>query len=635
MSTHDQEVASPGPEDGADETIGAYTGTAVRGSVWSIFQTAGSKGIMLVVQWVLALVLLPADFGLYAIALSTAAMLSICSPLPLMDLLVQRGPRLANALPNLMRIAGVSSLLLGLFIAASAYFFGIAEGQRLSTVSGAPMSPGTLLEDIQVDPDFETQLASATGSFQVFAGDAWHDVVLPPFTSTAMTISEYAGLLQERINDAASPTKLLVTFDAALSRITVRDNDERLAEISSSSSGESSVLSSLGITHRSLTLTLLVSLFGLVPIIMMFRLPLESILRFRMKFGALAAASFAGTFGGGVIAVSLGFLGSGSLALMVGPIAIPLVMTLVMIPLVGGIPRVPTAEREPVYSLLRDSVILWVAQWVHTAGLIAPIFVLRYCTSSEEVGYYYFAWLLTVQIIALFSHNLSQAFTPIFSTMQNHPERLASAYIRGANAVAALTIPFMLGAAAIAPVIIPQIYSDKWLPAVPLLMILMIAQSFASTTAASAALLKGSGRYQAWFYWQFLQNAITVGLLVIAGIYGSTITIAWVVVAQQGISAPIGVYLCSGGYATFAQILRVHLVPFIAATPLIGVAYISYALGPGWVSLFVWCPVAAIVGGLLYALLLRYLDAERYGDFVDLLNKVRRKLPGRRAAQNS
>ena len=121
MSTPENEVAAPEPEGGAGETIEAYTGTAVRGSIWSILQTAGSKAIMLAVQWVLALVLLPTDFGLFAIALSTAAMLSICSPLPLMVLLVQRGPRLANALPKLMRITAVSSLALGLLIAASSY----------------------------------------------------------------------------------------------------------------------------------------------------------------------------------------------------------------------------------------------------------------------------------------------------------------------------------------------------------------------------------------------------------------------------------------------------------------------------------------------------------------------------------
>jgi O-antigen/teichoic acid export membrane protein len=635
MSTPDHEVAPPEPEGGADETIKAYTGTAVRGSIWSILQTAGSKGIMLVVQWFLALILLPGDFGLFAIALSTAAMLSICSPLPLMDLLVQRGPRLANALPNLMRIASVSSVLLGLLIAASSYYFGIAEGQRLSTISGEAATAETTLEDIGVNPSFETQLASAEGTFQVFGGEDWHEVALPPLPAGQVSIADFVEMLQGQFDDAGATTGLLVAFDAEQSRIVVRGTGGRPADIRSSSSAESSVLTSLGITHRSETLTLLVVLFGMVPIIMMLRLPLESILRFRMKFGALAAANFGGTIGSGAIAVSLGFFGAGSFALMVGPIAIPLIMSLVMIPLVGGIPKVAVADREPIYPLLRDSAILWIAQWVHTAGLIAPIFVLRYCTSSEEVGYYYFAWLLTVQIIALFSHNLSQAFTPIFSTMQNHPERLASAYLRGANAIAALTIPFMLGTAAIAPILIPQIYADKWMPAVPLLMILMVAQSFASTTAAGASLLKGSGRYRTWFYWQLLQNMVTVGLLVVAGVYGSALTVAWVVVAQQGISSPIGVYLCAGRYATITQVLRVHLVPFVAASPLVGVAYVSYLLGPSWLSLFIWCPIAAIVGGGLYILLLKYLDAKRYNDFVDLLQKGRQKLSRRGTTQVS
>ena len=624
MSTPDNEVAAPEPEGGADETIGAYTGTAVRGSIWSLLQTAGSKGVMLVVQWILALVLLPTDFGLFAIALSTAAMLSICSPLPLMDLLVQRGPRLANALPNLMRITAVSSLGLGLLIAGSSYFFGIAEGQRMVTISGAQPTGETVLDAFNTSPTLESQLATARGSFQVLGGDDWYDVTFPPLENEPVSISDFAGLLQGQLNEVAGPRRFAVAFDADQSRITIESEGQPVG-VRTSSSAESSVLTSLGVTHRSETLTLMVILFGLVPIIMMLRLPLESILRFRMKFGALAAANFGCTLGSGTVAVIIGFLGAGSLALMVGPVAIPLALTLVMIPLVGGIPRVAVADREPVYPLLRDSITLWIAQWVHTAGLLAPIFVLRYCTSSEEVGYYYFAWLLTVQIIALFSYNLSQAFTPIFSTMQNHPKRLALAYIRGASAVAALTIPFMLGAAAIAPVLIPQVYAEKWAPAVPLLMVLMIAQSFASTTAASAALLKGSGRYRAWFYWQFLQNLITVGLLVVAGIYGSTMTVAWVVVVQQGVSAPIGVYLCSGGHASFAKILGVHLIPFMAASPLIVVGYVSMLLGPSWLALFIWCPAAALISGGLYILLLKHLDSRRYNDFVDLLEKARQK----------
>jgi hypothetical protein len=52
-------------------------------------------------------------------------------------------------------------------------------------------------------------------------------------------------------------------------------------------------------------------------------------------------------------------------------------------------------------------------------------------------------------------------------------------------------------------------------------------------------------------------------------------------------------------------------------------------------SLFIWCPIAAIVGGGLYILLLKYLDAKRYNDFVDLLQKGRQKLSRRGTTQVS
>lgn len=631
MSTSDHEHAAREPEGAGSEEIGSYTGTAVRGSVWSILQTAASKGVMLVVQWILALVLLPADFGLFAIALSTAAVLTVCSPLPLIDLLVQRGPGLGRALPNLLRITAASSALLALVIASSSFFFGVAEGQRMETRSGDAVTETTPIEDLRLEPPLAVQLEHVSAPFELEVDGIRHEIELPALVGPEETLGDYADALGERIREATGASGLHLVLDEKTARLRLTAPDGADPHLRSETSSAGSVLASLGLEHRSEPLTLLVILFALVPIIMTFRLPLEAVLRLQMRFGALAAANFSGTVGSGLLAITLGVLGAGSLALMVGPIAIPLVMTLVMIPMVGRLPRVPHEEREPVGPLLRDAVTLWIAQWVHTAGLLAPMFVLRYCTSSEEVGYYYFAWLLTVQIIALFSYNLSQAFTPIFSTMQNHPERLASAYLRGANAVSALTIPFMLGAAAISPILIPQVFSEKWTPAVPLLMILMLAQSFASTTPASASLLKGSGRYRTWFVWQLVQNLGTVVLLVVAGVYGSVATVAWVVVIQQGISSPIGVRLCANGHATWWQVFRVHLVPFAAASPLVVVGWISHRLGPGWIELLVWCPLAGLVSGALYAMILRVLDPERYRDFAGLIGKLRDRLTGRSA----
>ena len=100
-------------------------------------------------------------------------------------------------------------------------------------------------------------------------------------------------------------------------------------------------------------------------------------------------------------------------------------------------------------------------------------------------------------------------------------------------------------------------------------------------------------------------------------------------------AGPIGVRLCSNGHASWGAVLKVHLIPFIASIPLIGIGYVSYVIGPGWLGLFVWCPIAALVSATLYAVVLRSLDPVRYRDFTDLINKARQKLPGRGTTTNS
>ena len=342
---------------------------------------------------------------------------------------------------------------------------------------------------------------------------------------------------------------------------------------------------------------------------------------------SIAASNFGGTIGGGFSAVTLAFLGAGSVALLMSHIAVPLITALIMIPFVGRIPRASVEDREPMMPLLKDSCSLWLAQWVHSAGLLAPMLVLGYFASAEEVGFFYFATMLSIQLIALLSYNLGHTFTPIFSKLQESPERLAKAYIRSTSTVTAITTLFLLGAAATAPIFIPQIYTEKWAPAVPLLMILMLAQSFASSNSTSASLLKGSGRYRTWLFWQLAQNTVYVVLVTVAAWLGTSITVAWVVLGQQAVLAPLGIYLCSRGYVSILEVLRVHWVPLIAASPLLLVGYVSVSIGPSWIGLLIWCPLAGLVATGIYVVALRYLDPTRFADFVNIAQRVVNSVP--------
>ena len=618
----------------ADSPMGeeeqAYTSAAIRGSFWGIVQTVLSNGFKQIVFLILAWIVLPSDFGLFGIALATVTICMICSPLPLTDLLVQRRERMGRAIPNLMRIATIGALLMVPLIGGAAWLEGARHGQSIRVEGGGTASDSTPLHDLDCTPPLQKMVADADGSFEVNISGDWIELRLPQITDDTITLATYAGRLQQEVDTAVGSKAVLVELDGS-GRLVIHDGDGTTVPIRTWSSAEGSVLYVLGFEYRSITLTVLLLLFSLLPLVLLFKLPLEPLLRLQLRFKEIAAAYFLGTVTSGIFAIILGFLGIGAVALLMNQIMLPLIAAVIMAMLVGKRTRIPKSEREAARPLFRDSLMLWCAQWVHTGGNMFPLFMLSFFHPSEEIGYYVFALSVSVQIITLLSQNLGHAFTPIFSRIQDDPERLASAYMRSVGAITGLTMPAMLLTGALAPVFFPMIFPEKLLPAIPLLMVLLLSQSFASSTSASQALLKGSGRNRAWLLWQSIQNALFIPPIILVAQGGSVLDMAMLVLGMQIIAGPLGVLISGNGHASLLQILKVHWVPIIGCIPLFISGYVSMRIGPSWPALLVWCPCATLFSAGFYILILRVLDRQRHDEFMTLVRGVVAKLRRRGA----
>ena len=95
---------------GEEPDSNSYLKRAVRGSTWNLGQSIAAKITGLVTQIILARLLFPSDFGLLGIAVSLIAIVGFINPLSMGDLLVQRGPRFANAVTNVRRLALFGSI---------------------------------------------------------------------------------------------------------------------------------------------------------------------------------------------------------------------------------------------------------------------------------------------------------------------------------------------------------------------------------------------------------------------------------------------------------------------------------------------------------------------------------------------
>jgi PST family polysaccharide transporter len=264
--------------------------------------------------------------------------------------------------------------------------------------------------------------------------------------------------------------------------------------------------------------------------------------------------------------------------------------------------------------------------------LQTPFLILGLFVASQEVGYMVFALGLSAQIIFLLSYNLAKALTPIFSNLQTDPERLASGYMRSTGAIAAVSAPLFVLAATMTPVFIPVIFGEQWIPAIGLTSILLIAQAFATTNSSSMSLLKGSGRFKMYFAWQVGQTAIFLPAVVLVCWQYGVMGLAWAMLVEHIIFAPLGIALCVRGTSQARSVLRVHLLPLIACIPLVPIVIGSLAFGANWYTLLLYCPAAGVVGLFIYVLGLRLLDRPRYDDLAEalglVLNRVRRLLPG-------
>ena len=93
---------------------------------------------------------------------------------------------------------------------------------------------------------------------------------------------------------------------------------------------------------------------------------------------------------------------------------------------------------------------------------------------ATALGYYtfgYSAFLAPLNDIGL----LNRVFFPALSRLQDDAVRFKSAFMRATQYITMVTLPMLVGLALVAPLAVSVVFSEKWLPAVPVIRVLTVA----------------------------------------------------------------------------------------------------------------------------------------------------------------
>ena len=606
---------------GGSPDSNSYLKRAVRGSTWSIGQSIAAKVTGLGAQIVLARLLFPSDFGLLGIAVSLIAIVGFVSPLAMGDLLVQRGAHFANAVTNIRRLALFGAITASIVIIALSPWLSTRDAQPIRTEGSVAVTSSSPIGSIDSIPPINELFDQTPASIELEIDDSTFEVMLPNLPPET-TIADYGEMLQGEIAKKTGDSDVRVTFDDDEGHLVIRSRSDRSITITTHSTTSGSILDSFGMSYVSIPLMILLCLLTLRLLFEAIGLPFRAWLRKEMMFGSLAVMSFSSSVVGQMVAIVIAAMTGSPVALLMTILVPPILQAIISYFLVRPLQVCAPAEREPMKRIASDSILLWSAQWVHSVGLQAPILIMSLFLSTSEIGFYVWASTQASQFVQIMYGLTNGVLTPIFSTLQNEPRRLAAAFLRTTRTSAGVGVPLFYSIAGIAPIMVPVVFGERWSFSVPILLVLLVERSFSSGVMISGSLLKGSGRYREWLIWQSAYSVVNLSLAAVIGSQYGALSFAFATCVLGSISTFVGFKICLRDQVGLRQLIGIYILPVLGSMPLMGVAAISFWVDKTWFNMILTVPSLILVSLGLYVAIIRLANKDLYQELRKIFGTV-------------
>lgn len=181
------------------------------------------------------------------------------------------------------------------------------------------------------------------------------------------------------------------------------------------------------------------------------------------------------------------------------------------------------------------------SKWISLGAIVSYLvtqgdnFSVGKLIGPEGLGYYQAAFALALLPVAEFGRVLGNALFPAFAKLEIG--RRKEAFTRVAQLIFAFTIPASLGIYALAPHIVRILYGVRWMPMVPIVMVLVCYALVRSFEAIGSPFFLGIGKPKVTTVALFAQCITMALLLPLFLIKLSTVGAAWAMLASGAISA--------------------------------------------------------------------------------------------------
>ena len=300
----------------------------------------------------------------------------------------------------------------------------------------------------------------------------------------------------------------------------------------------------------------------------------RSMLQKQMAFTMLGIIDVASAVTAAAVTIACTLAGAGAYALAVGPVAAALLSSLLVTLEHPWRPRA-----RPSMAALREI-------WRFSGGLLgfnvfnywgrnADNLLVGRFDGAGPLAYYSRSYNLMLLPVYQVTGAIGNVVFTAMSAFQDDHERARSAYVRTVRSINLLTVPALLILAATSDAVVPLLWGDRWLSAVPLLQVLCVAGVPQCVTTTVGWIYQSQNRTGLAFRMNVLWTLIGVAFMLV-GLHWGAQWVAVAVLARYWLAVPWNLDVAGSLIGLTAWAILRGSVPVFVASSMAAVA--AYAL---------------------------------------------------------
>mgnify|MGYP001791383083 CR=1 FL=1 len=242
----------------------------------------------------------------------------------------------------------------------------------------------------------------------------------------------------------------------------------------------------------------------------------------QLAFKALAIRSLIAMLIGGIVGVTMAFMGFGVWSLVGQQLANSLAQALVLWWVSDWRPGFKVSKKhfKELFSFGINVLGIRILDFFNRRS---DDFLIGYFLGPVALGYYSIAYRLLLTMTQLLTSITTKVAMPTFSRLQQDLPRLRRGFYTAIQFTSLVSFPAFLGMSVLAPELVRALFGEKWLPSIPVMQILAFIGILHSVYYFNATIIMAMGK-PSWKLGLNCLNAIT-------NVIGFYIAVRWGIVA--------------------------------------------------------------------------------------------------------